>query len=55
MSTTVKHWVDIGAGIATVLATVATPVVTFITAILGAVWYSIRIYDWYKGRSNGNE
>lgn len=54
MSSTLKHWVDMAAAIATILATVATPVITFITAVLGAVWYSIRIYDWWKGKQNAN-
>lgn len=49
-----KHWMDIGVAIAYVLATVATPMITFITASLGAIWYGIRIYEWAKGRYNAN-
>lgn len=54
MSSTVKHWFDIAAGVATVLSHVATPIVTFVTSVLGAIWYGIRLYEWWKGKNNAN-
>jgi hypothetical protein len=54
MSTTVKHYIDLLVPIATALATVATPLCAFVTSLLGAVWYCIRIYDWLKGKKNAD-
>lgn len=50
----VKHWVDITIAIMVAVATKLAALMTFVTAFLGAVWYAIRIYEWWKGRKNAN-
>lgn len=55
MSQGLKHWVDIAAAILTALGTAAAPVVTFLASLGAAVWYGIRIYDWYKEKQHGNQ
>jgi hypothetical protein len=52
MNDTVKHYIDVLVPIATLLATVATPICVFLTSFLGSVWYCIRIYEWLKGKKD---
>jgi hypothetical protein len=54
MSESVKHYIDLLVPFVTALATIATPILAFLTSLLGAVWYSIRIYDWLKGKKNAD-
>lgn len=54
MNDTVKHWFDVGMLAATAAGVALNSVVAFLASVAALTWYTLRIYDWYKGKTNGN-
>lgn len=54
MSDTLKHWFDVGMLVATAMGVALNSLVAFLASVSALIWYGIRIYDWWKGRQNGN-
>lgn len=54
MNDSIKHWLDIIAGVLAVSGTVLTNIATFVAACMSIAWYTYRFLEVRKAKKNGN-